>query len=312
MENKEITLIRHNFQDLLGNYMLKRGYECFEMYRGQSNFICRVFRRIFEKYKLPGLSFWYNKKILNTKNKKIIVFESLCTVNYLKWLRKNLKNTDIIFWYWNIVKNTIDPDSIPDKLCEKWSFSRIDCKKYNMKFNPLPYFKEIEDPKMFKKYDVVFIGKDKGRLIDLLKIEKKFNSMAISTKFVITPTNRKSRNKYYSKPISYLEAINIASQGRVVLDYIEVDNSGQSLRIIESLFMKEKIITNSKLIKDYDFYCPENIFILGKDDINEIKNFINIPYKDIPKEIVMRYDFDKIIRNFFEYNEFEEMIKMVE
>lgn len=302
MNPKDYTIVRHTFSDLTGQLISNRGYSCCLMYKGQQSFIIRSIRRFWNAFNLPFESIWYDKSVLHGTD-KIVVFEPLCTAQYMKWLRKNKPNADIVFWYWNIAKNTVPPDKIKDEWGRKYSFSRLDCINYKMRFNPLPYFHEISVECPNIEYDIIFVGKDKGRLSALLDLKNQFNAMGLKTKFIISPTHSYSKHFEYSKAISYIDSVKLGSQSKAILDYIEINNSGQSLRVIEALFQKKKIITNSVLITDYDFYCPENIFILGKDDINRLKEFLNSPYKEIKKEIVDSYDFDKIIERFFIFND---------
>ena len=67
---------------------------------------------------------------------------------------------------------------------------------------------------------------------------------------------------------------------------------------MEALFLERKLITNNTDIKNYDFYNHDNIFILGEDNINEIKEFINKPYKKIDQDIIDYYDFDQWLNRF--------------
>ena len=309
MNKNGYVIVRHTFSDSIGKLIKDRGYCCCCIYKKQDSFFMRSLRRVFQKVRLLPQSIWYGKKVLDY-NGKIIIFESLCTADYVKWLRKKKPDADIVFWYWNYAQNTINPNAIDDRLCQKWSFSRLDAKKYGMRFNPLPYFTEIEAPLKTREYDIVFVGKDKGRLSALLDLKTQFNSMGLTTKFIITPTHSYNKNPEYSKPISYMESVAVSAQGRAVLDYIEVTDSGQSLRVIEALFLQEKIITNSELVVDYDFYCPENIFVLGKDDMARLPEFLATPYKEIDREIIMRYDFDSVIERFFseEKTVFDDML----
>lgn len=66
---------------------------------------------------------------------------------------------------------------------------------------------------------------------------------------------------------------------------------------IRSFFYKKKLITNCAAVKEYDFYCPENIFILGIDKEDELKKFLDIPYKNVNVNI-SKYLFSGWIRNF--------------
>ena len=55
-----------------------------------------------------------------------------------------------------------------------------------------------------------------------------------------------------------------------------------------------------------DFYCKDNIFIIGKDDINDLAEFINRPYKEVDSEIVDQYDFSSWLNRFFNNEEKKE------
>ena len=311
MNHSDYVIIRSVNDDTFGNIMAERGYHCFVFFRNQRNFIMKNFRRIWHKLNFPFKAIWYDKAVLKCDAKKIVIFDALCTVDYVKWLKKHKPDADIVFWYWNIITHAIDPRSIPEGLCRKWSFARIDCVTYNMRFNPLPYYYEIQFPTAQKEYDIVFVGRDKGRLPVLLQLEEQFESMGLTTNFVIAPTYSYNKNPAYSKPVSYMESVKLGTKARAILDYIEIDQSGQSLRVLEALFLHEKIITNSKLIFDYDFYCPENIFVLGHDDINMLPKFLSTPYKPIPEGIMMQYDFDAIVDRFFsgKRTQFDDMLE---
>ena len=61
------------------------------------------------------------------------------------------------------------------------------------------------------------------------------------------------------------------------------------------------MITNFKDIKEYDFYIKDNIFIIGEDDLNNIKNFVNTGYVDISQNIIKKYTIDGWIENFINF-----------
>ena len=67
---------------------------------------------------------------------------------------------------------------------------------------------------------------------------------------------------------------------------------------MEALFFEKKLITNNKDIKNYDFYNPSNIFILGENNIEDIKEFINKPYEKVEQKIIDYYDFEQWLSRF--------------
>ena len=64
---------------------------------------------------------------------------------------------------------------------------------------------------------------------------------------------------------------------------LEVNQKGQvgcTLRALEALFFRKKLITTNLNIQKEDFYNPENIFIYGKDDIRNLHKFVEKPYDE--------------------------------
>lgn len=295
---KNTLIIKANSNDFIGKLIRDRGFYIESMYRGERSMLLRFLRRIFIHYKLPFYSIWFNKRILKYTIDNVLVFESLLSPLLIKWINKKMEvNIDV--WYWNIVKNTISPNTLKESKCKLWSFSRIDAIDYGMSFNPPPYFNEIKCLSEEKRYDVVFVGKDKGRLLQLLYWKAQLEKKKLDTFFLITPDRKYNLNRNYSKEIPYNESVGLSCKSKAVFDYIEIDNSGQSMRMMESLFLGNKIITNNKLIRDYDFYNPKNIFILNIDNFDHITDFLSLEYSKIDINIVMKYDFDNFFLRFY-------------
>ena len=49
-----------------------------------------------------------------------------------------------------------------------------------------------------------------------------------------------------------------------------------------------------------DFYHPNNIFIIGKDDWNNLESFMSTPIVPISEEIKYKYDFFSWVERFGE------------
>lgn len=301
--DENICIIRSNPNDDIGKILKKRGYRVYGLYRGFNNIVTRYMRYLWLKFHLPFASIWFEPTVLKDTADKVFVFESLVTRSYMKWLTQKKKNADIAVWYWNIVKNTIPPKAIKDLQCSLWSFSRVDCEKYNLRFNPPPYFKEMAYRSDKEIVDICFVGKDKGRLEQVLKWEGIFKEQGFSTEFIITPNHPYEKNPNYSKPISYKQSVEVSARSKAIFDYIEIDNSGQSMRVMEGVFTHKKIITNNKLIVDYDFYCPENFFIINVDPIENLHKFMDTPYREPSEEVKLRYDFDNFVSRCWEKDE---------
>lgn len=84
---------------------------------------------------------------------------------------------------------------------------------------------------------------------------------------------------------------------KALLDLIDDAHTGLSLRVFEAIGFKKKLFTNNTEVKEYDFYNPNNIFILGERNIEDIKDFMEKPFEDLPDSIHRKYGFENWLRN---------------
>lgn len=209
-----------------------------------------------------------------------------------KYIKKNNPNCKIILYFWNILKEQKSYSKLLDdkNIDEFWTFDKIDAKKYNMKYNPQFYTKNVKIKKNNNKYDVLFLGRAKTRKNELMNIEEEFRKYGINTNFKVI-----EKEKDY---VAYDDYLDMLSESKCVLDYNQEGQVGLSLRPMEALFLRKKLITNNSDIKNYDFYDDNNIFILGENNIKELKEFINKPYKKINQDIIDYYDFEQWLKRF--------------
>lgn len=268
----------------------------------KNNFWVRNIRKISTKINIKLSDRFYNSNLKNIEEDIIVIFDSCITKEFLCWIKKNNPNKRIIFWYWNPVSKSIKPEKVP-KGIELWSYSAADCSKYNLNYNTQFYFTEFQQQSISNERDIYFIGADKGRLKDILIYEKKFIENSLNVRFHITPTRwfLLWTNYVYEKPISYAEVLIEIAKSKAIFDYYLEDTSGLSLRPMEALFLRKKLITNNKNILNFDFYNKENIFVIGIDQMEDINVFLDKPYVNINKEVMNKYDFSTWLRN-FEHN----------
>ena len=198
------------------------------------------------------------------------------------------------------MRAAISPENINENICEKWSYSMSDCNEYSLKYNTQFYFNEFVKPSISKPiYDVLFVGKDKGRLSKALYLEEELKSMGFSTRFYVTSTNKFSALKHrYEKNISYNSIITMINQTKSILEILSNPLDGLSLRSMESLFFKKKLITNSETIDRYDFYNKNNIFMLNKRNIHDLAYCLASPYEESFDGSTQSYCFQNWLKRF--------------
>ena len=105
--------------------------------------------------------------------------------------------------------------------------------------------------------------------------------------------------KYIKERITFLENLRNVEKADVLLDFVDPIHNGLSIRFFEAIYYKKKVITDNQTVKDYDFYHPDNIFVLD-ENFEQIDSFLNTPYRDLSEEIVKKYGFTNWIKQITE------------
>lgn len=289
----------NEYLDLTG-----RGYAVFDPYHGHSIFF-RILREISFRLNLPFREIWYKALPDMTKYHAVIIFDVLITAHYLKWLQSRTDSqTKMVFYYGNLVGHArhIKPDVIPERY-EVFSYDENDAKNYHIKLNNHVAVSPAAChlPRENKNIDVLFIGIDKGRGCQLKEIEDNLNKNGLTTFFYIVP-NRKHplQNPKGNKPLKYKDYLNYVSRSKCVLNYVYEGQTGISLRDIEALTNRIKLMTNNRSIIDRFFYDPEDVFVLGIDNEDKLKSFVDTPFKDLVPAFHTYYSFESWLSAFID------------
>ena len=249
------------------------------------DFIRKIVSRICPRY----LHFFFNdwKNILK-KYKYIILMDNAYNSQITKYIKKRNPNIKIIFYYWNII-NEKNVKALKDiNIDSFWTFDENDSKKYNLKFSP-QFYEKCKLEKLDIKNDVCYLGAAKDREKEIINIKDFFYKLGLRTNILISYKGDKLR--------TYVEYLYMISESKAILDVVGKKQTGITLRCLESVFYEKKLITNNKNIENYEFYNSNNIFIIGKDNIKELKNFLNTEYVKIPCEIINKYSYKRWIEN---------------
>lgn len=274
----------------------KRDNICADRTFTNLSFFWRVIRRI-SRVLFYSDSYWYaDWKRCLPYIETVIVFAPT-QLKVLQFIKKANNNIKIIVWYWNPIFRLGVPSQEYFEFAELWSFDPKDCKEFGLKLNSTFFFKNILLPKTQIEFDVFFLGFDKGRKKQLQDLQITLSKYKIKSHFHIVP-DRRQRGR--SKPdfIPYNDYLQKLSKATAIIDINQNGQTGLTLRPMESIFFRKKLITDNITIADQDFYNPNNIFIIGIDDFNHIKDFLESPYVPLREEIVQNYDLENWVGRF--------------
>lgn len=299
-DNKNMRIAIISDYEILRKSLQSLELDFFSPYRNINRLYKKTIKSIPSKYLRQKLL--YNKDFSKEKYDLIVLFDGGINTEYIDWVSSNISSKRYIFWYWNPVSKTIDP-SLVNKKFEKWTYSLLDSFSYGLKVNSQFYidsfYNDFEVEKNNLEYDVVYIGRNKGRIDMLKKIDNTLNFQSMRTYFHIA--NPKTNLFYLKNTLPYNKIINIYEKTSCILDYYNNHEDGYSLRVMESIITQRKLITNNINILKEDFYDPNNIFYFKViEDLYDVKEFLDLPFLKYNKEIVEKFSIKNWIRRFLD------------
>lgn len=226
----------------------------------------------------------------------------------LAFMRKSTKRM-ITFLYDNLQRFPVEEKlHFFDKI---YSFDDDDIAKHDFErltnYNYLPFFPQ---EKQHPKTDIFYITSfDKKRMKQLFQLEKIFKKIGLNYKIF---ANGKRAWKYQLKQffvktnlifskklIPHEQLPRYYKDTKVILDLMRENQHGLSFRVFEAMALEKKIITDNEKIKQYDFYNPQNIFVINQKNDNLDKKFFETPYQSLPMEIYQKYTIEHWVKKVF-------------
>lgn len=214
-----------------------------------------------------------------------------------------------VLYQWDSIKNFPYIVRMQKYFDKCYSFDRIDAKNSErLTFLPLFYGKRFEklgnEEVTNYKYDFSFVGTAHPQKYAFVKQMAQQLSKVYPNQFIyyFFPSRlvyfyRKFRNKemrwakyseFHFVPLEEKHFDEIYANSKCILDSAQKGQTGLTIRVIEAIGAKKKLITTNPDVVNYDFYCPENIYLYtGSFDYSS--PFFTLPYKMLDKEIYEKY-----------------------
>lgn len=291
---------RERGNDYWHDAMLHLGYRVVVPYRDY-NLLLRVIRELWFRLELPKQP-WFHPGVKNIDAEVYIIKDSLMTADYITWLRGLKPGARLLLDYDNRAAASLDPDEIEDGSVEKWSYDLDDCKKYGMKLKPPGYLDCYRIPEKERarvaKYDVVYVGRDKGRAGYLFWLEKKMREMGLRTYFRVSPTRSfyLFKDRRYRPVVPYAEYIKLANQSKAILNIMPAGQKSLTMRDFEAVFNNIKCITNNASVKGFELYDASRFFVIDKNNLAYLPEFLKTPFKPVDKEKLKKYTMESALK----------------
>lgn len=254
----------------------------------------KIFNKIFFRFNVFYFYFPFKilKQIRKIKENDFLIYigNSSQTCFVLSTICKKNKKTA---FFWNPCATIASCENVIAKIRSCGfniaTFDYVDSKKYNLILANQFYrsIKKSSDINDFE-IDFFFCGRNKGRK-DILQDMQRSLSTIGSCKFIIPEKE---------DAMSYPDYIDEVKKTKVLCDVNQKNQSGLTLRVLESLFFSKKLITNNTFIEKYDFFNPNNILVYTSHTTrDDVQSFLMKPYEPVDDEILARYEVNNVFKN---------------
>ncbi|WP_263275854.1 capsular biosynthesis protein CpsH [Streptococcus sp. CSL10205-OR2] len=234
------------------------------------------------------------------------------TIKVMKTYRNHFKESKFCLYMWDSLSNVVNIEKKLSFFDDIYSFDVDDSKRNdNINFRPLFYADDFQIKHSLSEnftYDLCFLGtihSDRYKVISQVKrIAKKNNLKTFFFNFLqsrfmydfykLTKEEFKDTrpSDFSFDKMSSIEIADVVSQSKIVLDIQHPKQTGLTMRTIEMIGMHKKIITTNAAIKQYDFYNPNNISVIDREDVKIDVSFFDKPYEPLDEEIYYHYSLE--------------------
>jgi len=290
--------------------------------RPANNFLVKGVIRINRNLLAGYINHYYNKIIKETLQKEydyvfFIKGESISASN-VRRLKQFHPEANFIIYHWDSIANNSNAQNLLPYFDRVFSFDKIDCERLGLHFLPLFYTPDYANIPYYDKeikYDMLFVGTTHSDRYKLVKrIEEQIIKMGgLCLTWFYLPSKilyykMKIQNSYlrqipvhtfHFKPMSKELLLQLYAGSRIIIDVQHPKQTGLTMRCIETLGAKRKLITTNYYITEYDFYNPDNILVVDRNLPYVPEKFLNEPYRDTPKEIYESYSIKNWLSSIF-------------
>ena len=309
-----------NTRDTIAGFILqglanKNENRIIEFPKGRRTPWQKVIRHVESLQRTPSKSRYlpqdFQQQIASIQREDTVLFFDIDYHRDLKIIKKHLPpHKKTILFLWNSIFQHDSKGSAAKKatlfhdlFTETCTFDPQDAETYGFRLIPQPY-RFLEVPVATEREnDLYFIGADKGRLAQLQKIKTMAEAARLKCRFHITPSKKIKYTPQQSAmlsthSLSYTDNIEIGKKSRCLLEIIQKNQTGATMRAIESIFLNCKLITNNPYAKAMPGYSPDRVLMLEDATPEALKAFLNGPHTPPPASALAQHEINHWIKIF--------------
>ncbi|MDH1700767.1 hypothetical protein [Comamonas terrigena] len=223
----------------------------------------------------------------------------------LEQWRQHFKRAKFLLYMWDSFANREDVVHNLRYFDHAFTFDRDDARSHQIHFRPLFFSSGFEKGSgQAVRWDVSFIGTaHTDRYAVASKVAQALGSditaywyLFLQAKWVywvyklINPGFRSAKmSDFRFDPLTKADAQQVFFASTAVLDIEHPQQTGLTMRTLETLGARRKLITTNGGVKAYDFFSAHNICVIDRDKPVVPAGFLETPYIDVNPVIYSRY-----------------------
>jgi hypothetical protein len=222
-------------------------------------------------------------------------------VSFLQALREVLPSAEFILYQWDSLNRLAGIEERLPLFDRVLTFDRKDAtERPSLQFRPL-FFRESAPLDLPQDIDVSFVGwLHSDRLASVRRMQAEAQAKGMTT-YVYLFTGwftwlklalRGEAANVHTRTLPYAEMVRINARSRCVYDLPHALQTGMTMRTVETLGAKRKLITTATDIIHYDFYLPDNIRVIRAETPSLDVEFVRRPPTAVPAQVLHRYSLD--------------------
>ncbi len=291
--------------------------------RPSSNIFIKAIIRIYSKSLSLYAARYFNKIITQNKSKNydivFIIKGEVITQQIIKRLRSSFPKAKLILYLWDSIRNYKEIKSCLPLFDRTLTFDINDSSEIeSLIFRPLFYiddYKKCAGKNTNEEIDLLFIGtvhSDRWQFLKEIKAQAESRDLHVHYYlFIQSPIIffvRKIFDKRLSSltykdarfhPMSKAKIIELIKNTKVVVDIQHPKQTGLTMRTIEIIGARKKLLTTNHTIGNYDFFSKDNIALVDRKNPVLNFDFWSTKYTELPGDIYDKYSIDGWIEDVF-------------
>lgn len=257
----------------------------------------------------------YLRRVLLSSNYDLVLFMggmSFCFTRAQFITIRKACDSRFVAYLWDSFANCQRFGKCFDLFDEVFSFEPADCERYKLKFRPLFYSNDYSSlpliPESGFQYDACFIGSvhqpSKFHVIQDIcqelesagkKVFKYFYLPSKSVELVRRIGDSSYRGVDFKHcSLSASQVAKIYSVSKVIIDSPQSEQAGLTMRTLETVGARRKLITSNPDVVNYDFANKQNVAIWHSSNTLD-SMFFDTEYVSLPKNVYESYSIKSFV-----------------